>query len=82
MPRDKSLIALHCLCSMPRLYTTSARNQGQSGEPFINLKYNLIYHTTLRGRLSQRRNYVIYLSTAIDGQETAKSLPLNPITII
>ena len=65
--------------SKERWYTASARNQGQSGETFINPKHNLIYHTTLPGRLSQRRNYVIYLSTAIDSQETAKSLPLNPI---
>ena len=56
-------------CNVPLWYTTSARNQGQSGE------HNLIYHTTLRGRQFQRRNYVIYLSTAIDSQETAKSLP-------
>ena len=40
--------------------TQQVRSQSQSGEPFIELKYNL--NTTLRGSLAQGRNYVIYRS--------------------
>jgi hypothetical protein len=67
-----------CSCIVSRWYTTSAQNQSQSERAITNIKHNLLWYNTAWETL-QRRNYVIYIPTAIDSKETTVSTAPNHI---